>query len=103
MAQGRSDNRLVLEELRDKIDKVHDRVYNGLGKDIREEVSKELAGVRQLVIGILVALLLSLTGIIIEGRMGSSQSSSESDRNYKAIVDIGTRLDNHILQTVGKQ
>ena len=87
------------DELRKKVDAIHDRVYNGLGKDIRDEVDKEVNGLRNLILGILVTLLLSLAGIVIEGRVSSNQASVENNRNYKAIVDIGSRLENHIIRT----
>lgn len=103
ISERRSENKAILEELRYEITKVRDRVFNGLGKDIREEVNKELAGLRNLVIGILVALLLSLAGIVVEGRLSSQQASSENDRNYKAIVDVGAKLEEHIILTEPKK
>ena len=86
-------------ELREKVDAIHDRVYNGLGKDIRDEVNKEVSGLRNLILGILVALLLSLAGIVIEGRVSSNQVSVENNRTYRAIVDIGSKLENHVILT----
>jgi hypothetical protein len=100
VTERRRENRSVLSKLQKQVEAVHQRVYNGLGKEIRQEVAKELAGMRSLVIGILIALLLSLAGIVIEGRVSSNQSSVENNRNYKAIVDIGSRLENHIIRTM---
>jgi hypothetical protein len=97
--ERRKENRSVLNLLRKQVDAIHTRVYNGLGKEIREEVQKELAGVRKLVIGILVALLLALAGIVVEGRVSTNQSSAENERNYKAIIDISSELRNHIIVT----
>ena len=98
-SERRKENRSVLSLLQKQVDAIHTRVYNGLGKEIRDEVAKELAGMRKLVIGILIALLLSLAGIIVEGRVSSNQASAENYRNYKAIVDIGSQLENHIIRT----
>jgi hypothetical protein len=97
--ERREDNRSVLNLLRKQIEEVHHRVFNGMPKEIREEVQKELAGVRKLVIGILVALLLALTGIVVEGRVSTNQASAENNRTYKAIIDISSELRNHILLT----
>jgi len=84
-------------KIQERLDAIHDRVYNGLGKDIRDEVNKEVSGLRNLILGILIALLLSLAGIIIEGRVSSNQISMENNRNYKAIVDVASELRNHII------
>jgi hypothetical protein len=99
ITERRRENRSVLNQLRKQVEEVHHRVFNGLGKEIREEVQKELAGVRKLVIGILVALLLALAGIIVEGRVSSNQASTENNKNYKAIIDIGSELREHIILT----
>jgi hypothetical protein len=97
--QRREDDRKALEKLNLKMEEIHHRVYNGLGQELRQEVGKELSGMRRLVIGILIALLLSLAGIIVEGRTSSTTASQENLRNYKAIVDLEMKLDYHLQQT----
>lgn len=88
-----------LTRLQNQIDAIHSRLYNGLGFELRKEVKEEISGVRNLFIGVLVALMLSLVGVVVEGRISSKQATVENDRNYKAIIDIGSRLDNHIIRT----
>lgn len=100
--ERRAENKAVLIDLQAKMDAVHDRVYNGLGKELRQEIKTEVGAVRSLVIGILVALILALAGIVVEGRVSAGQASTENNRNYQAIVDIGSRLDNHIILTKDK-
>jgi hypothetical protein len=97
--ERRKENRSVLSLLQKQVDAIHERVYNGLGKEIRDEVAKEVGGLRALVVSILVALLVSLAGIVITGQLNSNTRSAENDRNYKAIIDIGSRLENHIIIT----
>jgi len=89
-----------LDRLQDRVDAIHDRIYNGLGMEIRNEVKEEICAVRNLFIGVLIAVMLALAGVVIEGRVSSGQATSENDRNYKAIIDIGSRLENHIIRTV---
>jgi hypothetical protein len=100
--ERREENKTILAEMHQKIESMHERLYNGLGKELRQEIKEEISGVRTLVIGILVALILALAGIVIEGRFSSNQSSLENDRSYKAIVDIGAKLEEHIIITGGK-
>lgn len=95
----RSQDMVTLALVQKQIDEMHSRVFDGLGKEIREEVKKEVGGIRNLFIGILISLVLALAGIVVEGRISSSMATSENERNYKAIVDIGLKLDRHILTT----
>ena len=81
-----------IDNIQTKIGEMSERVFNGLGKEIREEVKKEIDGVRFLVISVLISMLLGLTGIIIEGRLSTNQSAQENTRNYKAILDIQTEI-----------
>jgi hypothetical protein len=99
MTNRRELDQVTVTRLQAQIDEIHTRVYNGLGKELRQEVARGLAATNRLVMGILIALLLSLAGIIIEGRWSANQATAENDRNYKAIIDIGSRLDNHIIRT----
>ncbi len=97
--ERRAENIGVLAVMQDKINQMHGRLYNGLGKEIRQEVKEEISGLRNLVVGILIALVLALAGIVIEGRVSSNQSSIENAKTYKAIIDVGSRLENHIITT----
>ena len=93
---------------------MHGRIFNGMAKEIREEVAnriaeinnkleEKIASVQKLVVGILIALLLSLAGIIVESRVSANQSSIAAEKNYKAIVDIGSKLEAHIILTEPKK
>lgn len=84
-----------------KVEQLHGRIFNGMAKEIRDEVAskieaindkmeRKISSVQTLVIGILIAVLLSFAGIIIEARVSSNQAS-------KAIIDLGQRLTSHIL------
>lgn len=97
--ERRAENKAVLEDLKQKMDAIHDRVYNGLGMELRQEIKEEVGGVRILVIGILVALILALAGIVVEGRVSANQSSMANEKTYQAIIDIGSKLENHIIIT----
>jgi hypothetical protein len=97
--ERRSENKAVLVDLQDKITAVHNRVYDGLGAELRKEIKEEISSVRNLFFGILIALLLSLVAIIVEGRVSANQVSIENTKNYKAIIDIGSKLQNHIILT----
>ena len=92
-------NDQAISDLQKRIDSIHDRVYNGIAKEIRQEVKQEIDGVRKLTIGILIAVLISLAGIVVEGRFSSVQASMENTKNYEAILDIGSKLQNHIITT----
>jgi hypothetical protein len=102
---GRLDEKV--SKIEATVDKLCGRIFNGMAKEIRDEVSekirevndkleKKIGAVQKLVIGILIALLLSLAGIVIESRMAASVSSEESTRNYKAILDLNNALTKHI-------
>jgi hypothetical protein len=94
-------------KIENTVDKLHGRIFNGMAKEIRDEVSeriekvndkleKKIVSVQKLVVGIIIALLVSLAGIVIESRWASSQSSDENMRNYKAILDLNAALTKHI-------
>ncbi len=102
LTERRLENRAVLEDMKKQVDEVHHRVYNGLGLELRKEVKDEIGGVRNLFIGILIAMILSLSAIVVEGRVSANQASSENDRNYRAILEIGSKLENHIIITGAK-
>ena len=93
------ENARLLEVARitKQVEAVHDRVFNGLGKELREEIHKEIGKVTKILIAILTGLILLLGGVIVEGRFSSTRSTEESQRNYKALMDIGNRLQLHIL------
>jgi tetrahydromethanopterin S-methyltransferase subunit G len=93
-------------EDRKKLDEVHQRVFNGLGKELREEVGEEVKIIHRKIgtlyksIGaLLIALLMIFAGIIIEGRIASNTVTEENNRNYKAIVDIAAKLEIHLQTT----
>jgi hypothetical protein len=100
-----------VDGLNGTVHEMHRRVFNGMAKEIlkevdekvekiRETVDKRLDGVdkklgssQKLVIGVMIAILLALAGIVIESRVSN-------EKNYKAIIDIGTELSNHINAAV---
>jgi hypothetical protein len=82
-----------------QIEEVHARVFNGLPMEIRKEVKDEIGKVNRLIVSILLAMFLALAGIVVEGRVSSSQASAENAKNYRAIIDIGAKLDKHVEQT----
>ncbi len=102
----RSRSRLDREqiaEMQTRINEIHDRVFNGLGLELRREIRDEtnilhrkIGTLYKSVGGLLVALLLIFAGIIIEGRISASKSSEENMRNYKAIVDVEKALELHM-------
>jgi len=71
-------------------------VYNGLGKELRSEVGSEVKKTGNLVVGILVSLLLALSGVIIEGRVSASQAQLSNDKNYEALMLLDKRLAVHL-------
>lgn len=92
-----------VDGLCETVHEMHRKVFNGMAKEILKEVDdkldklkstvdRKLGATQKLVLGILIAILLALAGIVIEGRVNS-------EKNYKAIVDIGTELSNHINAT----
>jgi hypothetical protein len=80
--------------------KVHDRVFNGLSKEIREEVAKEIDKVNAKLWAVLASLFIALIGIVITIGLTSTSRSMENERTYRAIVDIGSQLENHIITTM---
>ena len=79
---------------------VHERVFNGLGKEIREEVANEIKGLNAKLWALLTSLFITLIAIVVTVLISTTSRSMENDKNYKAIVDIGSRLENHLLNTV---
>ena len=97
------DSQAALEKLEDKVELIRDRVYNGLGKEIRDEVSKTIGKINDKLWAVLASLFIALIGIIITVAVTSSNRSVENNRNFKAIVDIGSHLENHIILTEPKE
>jgi hypothetical protein len=95
----RAEEREAYARLQRQVDEVHARVFNGLGKDLRNEIKAEVEKVNAKAWALLVALLLIFAGIIVEGRVSSNTSSTENLRNYKAIVELESKIENHIIQT----
>jgi hypothetical protein len=95
-----SENKAILVELRDKLEKMRDRIYNGLGKEIREEVKEEIDKLSARLWALLSALFISLIAIVVTVLLSTGARSMENDRNYKAIINIGARLDTHLMQAV---
>jgi heme/copper-type cytochrome/quinol oxidase subunit 2 len=100
ITERRKENRNVLSLLRKQVEEVHHRVFNGLGAEIRAEVRIEIDKLRGMLWALLSALFIALIAIVVTVLISSYGRSNENDRNYKAIVDIGSRLENHIIQTV---
>lgn len=98
-ATRRSSDILTADRLQRQVDEMHTRIFNGLGKELRQEMKDEIGGVRNLFIGVLVSLLVIFGGIVVEGRVSAGQASSENNRNYKAIVDLSLKLEQHILNS----
>jgi low affinity Fe/Cu permease len=98
--------------------KVHDRVFNGLGQELREEVSyamgsfrvevvkllddarkerrEDISELRKLVIGVIVSMAILLGGVVLQNQISSAARSNENNRNLDAIKDLGVKLDLHI-------
>jgi hypothetical protein len=98
--ERRADNRSVLIEMQRKIHAVHDRVYDGLGKELRQEVKKETDKLSNRLWAVIMVIVIALAGIVIEGRVSANQNSAESERNYKAIIELGSKLEIHEMTTV---
>jgi len=77
-----------LEKMEKAVDRIENRVFNGLGK----ELHKEISGVRNLVVGVLVSILLGLAGIVIEGRINTNNRSEENKQNYEAVLKIESKI-----------
>jgi len=71
-----------------EMQEIRKRVFNGIPADIRREVKEELKelrdevrkeyqGTRKLVVAILIAILLSFGGIIVESRFSTNSRDSE--------------------------
>ncbi len=67
---------------------MHGRIFNGLGKELRDEIHKEVDSVRKIVITILCVIFAGIVGIVIEGRFSTAARSKENDRNYKAVLQM---------------
>lgn len=96
-----------MEAIEKSVSDIKERIYNGMGAELRKEINGELtdlrkdfkdenSGTRKLVVGILVTLVLSLVGIIVEGRFSSQKSTDENSRNYKAILQMEAKLEAHV-------
>lgn len=72
------------------------RVFNGMSLELRHEIARSVGGVRTMVIGILISMLLGLSAIVIEGRISANAATTENMRNYKAILDLDAKVDRHI-------
>ena len=94
--------RITNTELAKKVEEVRTRVYNGLAKEIREEVKQEISGIQKLILGLLISIVLTFGGIIAAGQWAASKATDESMRNYKAIVEIGEKLNAHIIISGGR-
>jgi hypothetical protein len=99
----RSEDIIAFDKMQEKIDQMHSRVYNGLGKELREEVKKETTRLSNRLWAVIMVIVIALAGIVIQGRMSSNQASMENDRNYKAIIDLGERVTEHIYMTEPKK
>jgi hypothetical protein len=97
--ERRAQNKQVFDELRTQVSEVHHRVYNGLGKEIRDEVSKEIKVINTRLWTVLASLFIALIGIIITISVTSATRSAENEKSYRAIIDIGSELRNHIILT----
>jgi hypothetical protein len=98
--ERRKENRSVLALLQKQVDAIHTKVFNGFPKEIRAEVKIEIDKLRSMLWGLLASLFIALIAIVVTVLISSSNRSLENERNYKAIVEIGSRLENHIIQTV---
>jgi hypothetical protein len=87
-----------VDSLREDVKQIRARVYNGLGNELRAEVAKEIGGIRNLLIGVLISLVLALTGIVIQGRSSTAQSTEENNRNYAAILQLDKKLELHLQE-----
>jgi hypothetical protein len=96
MSYTREEQEKRLSEIETDIKEIRKRIFNGLAQELRQEVDKSVGGVRAMVIGILISMLLGLAGIIIEGRISSGASTDENMRNYKAILELDQKVDEHI-------
>jgi len=47
----------------------------------------------------LVSVLLIFAGIVVEGRISSNRNSEENLKTYKAILNLESALQEHIIQT----
>jgi hypothetical protein len=75
------------------------RVFNGMALELRHEIERSVGGVRSMVIGILISILLGLSAIVIESRISANAATAENLRNYKAIIDLDMKVDRHIEAT----
>jgi hypothetical protein len=97
ITERRRENRSVLTLLRKQVDAIHTRVYNGLGKEIREEVRIEIDKLNTKLWAFLSALFIALIAIVVTVLISSANRSMENTKNYQAIIEIGSQLRNHII------
>jgi hypothetical protein len=96
----RAEDREMHGNFQRQIDEIHCRVFNGLGKELRNEVKEDFDKVHRKIGtlyksigGLLLALLMIFAGILIEGRFTAQKASDENLRNYKAILDLELKIE----------
>lgn len=88
-----------LNRIEREVGEIRSRVFNGLASEIRKEMDQAIGGLRNLVVGILIALFLAMAGSIIADRASQASATAENTRNYKAIMELVDKLDDHVEQT----
>lgn len=91
----RRHNDSLLQILLDRTQRIEDRVFDGLGKELREEVKHEIDKLRGLLITVLISLLICFAGIIIESRVSANYRDSEI-REIKNSLDMHRDSSNEI-------
>jgi tetrahydromethanopterin S-methyltransferase subunit G len=95
---GMLDEHEILD-IKADIKEIKKRVFNGMALELRREIERSVGGVRTMVIGILISMLLGLSAIVIEGRISANAATQENLLNYKAILDLDMKVDRHIGAT----
>lgn len=90
---------MTSKEMEVDIKAIKARVFNGIALELRHEIERSVGGVRTMVIGILISMLLGLSAIVIEGRISANAATQENLLNYKAILDLDMKVDRHIGAT----
>ena len=115
----------ALERQQEQITRIHDRVFNGIAKEIREEVHDEMKSIGEWVQkeitkagegtmlsvaaikktvdslntrawAILAALVLMLAGVVVTGVLGIASATKENTRNLEAILELDKTLSVHM-------
>jgi hypothetical protein len=122
MAEGDElqENNEKMED-RTMLQRIHDRVYNGIPAEIREEVreevfrletkfseamndvKKEVRGILKMTMGILGGLFLLLAGNVILGQLNSNTRGQENNRNLEAIQSVERALELHQLDSKNQE